>query len=81
MDVDTLLAHAGIDAELLNQPKARISPEQYTRFVKMLWLVTQDEHVGFDAQPRRLGTFAMMCQLIIHAKTLGQALQLSYQFY
>ena len=81
MDVDTLLAHAGIDAELLNQPKARISPEQYTRFVKMLWLVTQDEHVGFDAQPRRLGTFAMMCQLIIHAKTLGQALQRSSQFY
>jgi hypothetical protein len=37
----------------------------------MLWMVTQDEHVGFDKQPRRLGTFAIMCQLIIHAKTLG----------
>ena len=60
MDVDNLLAHAGIEAELLRQPKARISPEQYTRFVKMLWLVTQDEHVAFDAQPLRLGTFAMM---------------------
>lgn len=81
MDVDNLLAHAGIEAELLRQPKARISPEQYTRFVKMLWLVTQDEHVAFDAQPRRLGTFAMMCQLVIHAKTLGQALELSSQFY
>lgn len=56
MDVDTLLSHVGIEAELLHQPKARISPEQYTRFIKMLWMVTQDEHVGFDKQQRRLGT-------------------------
>ena len=81
MDVETLLSHVGIEAELLRQPKARISPEQYTRFIKMLWMVTQDEHVGFDVQPRRLGTFAIMCQLIIHAKTLGDALELSSQFY
>lgn len=81
LDVDTLLSHVGIEAELLRQPKARISPDQYTRFVKMLWLVTQDEHVGFDTQPRRLGTFAIMCQLIINAKTLGKALELSSQFY
>ena len=81
LDCNLLLNRAGIDPELLLQPKARISPQQYTRFVRMLWLVTQDEHVGFDLQPRRLGTFAMMCQLLIHAKTLGQALQLSVQFY
>lgn len=81
MDVETLLAHVGIEAELLNHPKARISAEQYMRFVKMLWLVTQDEHVAFDDQPRRLGTFAMMCQLIVHSKTLGSALELCSQFY
>lgn len=81
MDVETLLAHAGIEAELLNHPKARISSEQYMRFVKMLWLVTQDEHVAFDHQPRRLGTFAMMCQLIVHSKNLGEALDLCSQFY
>jgi hypothetical protein len=46
----------------------------------MLWMVTQDEHVGFDVQPRRLGTFAIMCQLIIHAKTLGDALNCPHSF-
>ncbi|MCH4248493.1 AraC family transcriptional regulator [Acinetobacter populi] len=81
LDVDNLLSHVGIEAELLRQPKARISPDQYTKFVQMLWLVTQDEHVGFDSQPRRLGTFAMMCQLIIHCKTLGEALERSTEFY
>lgn len=81
MDVDTLLSHVGIEAELLRQPKARISPEQYTRFVKMLWMVTQDEHVGFSQDVRRLGSFAIMCQLVVHAKTLGDALELSSQFY
>ena len=34
MDVEMLLSHVGIEAELLRQPKARISPEQYTRFIK-----------------------------------------------
>ena len=81
MDVETLLSHVGIEAELLRQPKARISPEQYTRFVKMLWMVTQDEHIGFSQDIRRLGSFAIMCQLIVHAKTLGDALELSTQFY
>lgn len=81
MDVETLLSHVGIEAELLRQPKARISPEQYTRFIKMLWLVTQDEHVGFSPEVRRLGSFTIMCQLIVHAKTLGAALELSTQFY
>ena len=81
LDIDTLLSHVGIEAELLKQPKARISPDQYTQFARMLWLVTQDEHIGFDVQPRKLGTFAMMCQLIIHCKTLGEALERSTEFY
>ena len=80
MDVETLLSHVGIEAELLRQPKARISPEQYTRFIKMLWMVTQDEHVGFDVQPRRLGTFAIMCQLIIHAKPWAKPLNFHLNF-
>lgn len=81
LDIDSLLSHVGIETELLRQPKARISPEQYLKFVRMLWLVTQDEHVCFGDQPRRLGTFAMMCQLVIHCKTLGQALDRCSEFY
>lgn len=81
IDTNTLLARVGIEAELLNQPKARVSPDQYTRLAQTLWLVTQDEHLGFDVQPRRLGTFAMMCQLVIHAGTLGKALEQSSRFY
>ncbi|MFB2537719.1 MULTISPECIES: AraC family transcriptional regulator [unclassified Acinetobacter] len=80
-DIETLLPRVGIEPELLRHPKARISPEQYIKFVQMLWLITQDEHVGFGEQPRRLGTFAMMCQLMVHCKTLGQALERSAEFY
>ncbi len=81
MDIESLVSRAGIDPALLLQPKARVSPEQYTRFAQALWLATQDEHVGFDSTPRRLGTFATMCQLIIHAGTLGKALERGQQFY
>ncbi len=81
MDIESLVSRAGIDPALLNQPKARVSPEQYTRFAQTMWLATQDEHLGFDMTPRRLGTFAMMCQVIIHAGTLGKALERGQQFY
>lgn len=81
MDIESLVSRAGIDPALLLQPKARVSPEQYTRFAQVLWLATQDEHVGFDSTPRHLGTFATMCQLIIHAGTLGKALERGQQFY
>jgi AraC-like DNA-binding protein len=81
IDVDSLLARAGIEPELLTQPRARVSPDQYTRLAQTLWLVTQDEHLGFGRAPRRLGTFATMCRLIIHAGTLGKALERGAQFY
>lgn len=81
LDINALLSRVGIEPELLNQPKARVSPDQYTRLAQTLWLVTQDEHLGFGAHPRKLGTFSIMCQLIIHAGTLGKALELSSQFY
>ncbi len=81
IDINALLSRVGIEPELLNQPKARVSPDQYTRLAQTLWLVTQDEHLGFDNHPRKLGTFSIMCQLIIHAGTLGKALELSGQFY
>ncbi len=81
INVESIVSHAGIDPTLLSRPRARISTEQYARFAQSLWLTTQDEHVGFEDHPRRLGTFATMCQLIIHAKTLGQALERAQQFY
>lgn len=81
IDLNVILNRAGIDAELLNQPRARVSPDQYTRLAQTLWLVSQDEHLGFGRSPRRLGTFATMCRLIIHAGTLGKALERGSQFY
>ena len=81
IDLNVILNRAGIDAELLTQPRARVSPDQYTRLAQTLWLVTQDEHLGVGRSPRRLGTFAMMCRLIIHAGTLGKALERGSQFY
>jgi AraC-like DNA-binding protein len=81
LDIESLVSRAGMDPALLLQPKARVSPEQYTRLAQVLWLATQDEHVGFGTTPRHLGTFATMCQLIIHAGTLGRALERGQQFY
>ena len=81
IDVSMILNRAGIDAELLNQPTARVSLDQYTRLAQALWLVSKDEHLGFGRSPRRIGTFATMCRLMIHTPTLGEALQRGSEFY
>lgn len=81
LDTNQLLQRVGIEPILLDQPRARVTPDQYTRLIQGLWLLTADEHLGFGRQPRVLGTFATMCQLVIHTKTLGQALERAAQFY
>lgn len=81
LSTDSVLQYAGIDPSLLEQSRVRVSPSQYTRLIKALWLLTADEHIGFGRAPRVLGTFATMCQLVVHGKTLGQALERASQFY
>lgn len=80
-DYAPLLHQLGISPELLNQPKARIAPEQFTRLLQQLWLELDDEYLGFGHGPSKRGTFAMMCHALIHCRTLEKALHRGLLFY
>ncbi|RBJ78997.1 AraC family transcriptional regulator [Pseudomonas sp. MWU12-2534b] len=80
-DCEPLLQRLGISPELLNQPKARIAPEQFTSLLQHLWLELDDEYLGFAHGPSKRGTFAMMCHALIHCRTLEKALQRGLLFY
>ena len=80
-DYAPLLHQLGISPELLNQPKARIAPEQFTRLLQQLWLELDDEYLGFGHGPSKRGTFAMMCHALIHCRTLEKALNRGLLFY
>ena len=71
-DYSSLLQQLGISPELLDEPRARIAPEQFTRLIQGLWLALDDEYLGFGPAPSKTGSFAMMCHAVIHCRNAGQ---------
>ena len=45
-DCSNLLQQLGISPELLEEPRARIAPEQFTRLIQGLWLALDDEYLS-----------------------------------
>ncbi|WP_439888027.1 AraC family transcriptional regulator [Pseudomonas sp. MBLB4123] len=80
-DCHALLRQAGIQTALLDEPRARVAPEQFARLLQLLWEQLDDEYLGFGRLRSRRGTFAMMCHAIIHCRSLGKALARGALFY
>src|SRR5690606_33484662 len=80
-DAAELLRAAGIPAALLDDPRARVTPEQFTALVRVLWETLDDEFMGLGPTPSKRGTFAMMCHASIHCRDLGGALRRGFAFY
>ncbi|MCY1501119.1 putative HTH-type transcriptional regulator [compost metagenome] len=76
-----ILRAAGIQPALLDEPRARVAPEQFARLLQVLWETLDDEYMGLGQQPSKRGTFAMMCHAIIHCRTLEKALVRGTLFY
>ena len=82
IDVAPLLERSGIAASLLEVERARVSADQFARLVKELWLVLDDEFIGFGPARSKVGTFAMMCHATVHcSKDLASALRRASEFY
>lgn len=82
VDVRPLLERSGIPVALLDVERARVSAEQFGRLVQELWLVLDDEFIGFGPARSKVGTFAMMCHATVHcSKDLGTALRRAAEFY
>ena len=82
IDVDQLLQTFNIPAQLLAEPKARITSNQYAGLMTSLMRLLDDEFLLLGGKRRtRMGTFAMMCHTIISCPTLSKAIHRSLQFY
>ncbi|WP_417662595.1 AraC family transcriptional regulator [Pseudomonas sp.] len=80
-DCSALLRQLNIQPALLDEPRARIAPEQFTLLIQQLWELLDDEYLGFAKYPSKRGTFAMMCHAIIHCHSLEKALSRGSLFY
>ncbi|WP_197279999.1 AraC family transcriptional regulator [Rhodopseudomonas sp. AAP120] len=81
LDIDRLLARAGIRPAELEQPGARLPQDQFARMIALLTRITRDELWLLGSRPIKPGTFRMMCRLLIHCATLRDAIRIGCQFY
>ena len=70
-----LLVQAGLAPDLLDQPSACITADQYAHLMRLLMGHFNDEALGFLSRPLRPGTLALLAGSALGAATLGGALR------
>jgi AraC-like DNA-binding protein len=70
-----VLATAGVSAELLPVPNARVTAESFAA----VWLAVarelDDEFFGLDRRRMKVGSFALLCQALLPSQNLDRALK------
>lgn len=72
LDVGNILSETGIPTELAKAEDQWIDNDLLAALVKKMWLETDNETMGFDPAPLRIGTWAIACEFMLMADTLGE---------
>ncbi len=70
-----VLRVAGIPAELLDRPHARVTAEAFAALWRAVARERDDEFFGLDRRRMKSGTFGLLCRAALHGAGLGRALQ------
>lgn len=81
LDTGAVLRRSGISPALLESPLSRVSQAQYAALIRTLRRTMRDELWGLAGRPVRVGAFSHCCRLLIHCRTLGEALRTGFGFY
>jgi AraC-like DNA-binding protein len=81
LDAEALLRAAGISPALLEAQQGRVTARHFSA----LWLevarVLDDELFGQDSRRMKVGSFAMLCHMLVHCDTLHSALLRMTRFF
>ena len=75
LNVQDILEQTGIPAELCDMPNGWIDNALLANLVKKIWAETNNETFGLDPNPMRIGTWALACEFMLGADTLGALLR------
>lgn len=75
------LEEAGIAEQLLTEPGARVTEEQFSTLYQALAIALDDEMPGFFRRPLRSGTLKFLCLSLLDARNLETALHRFSQFF
>lgn len=70
-----VLAEAGIPADWLPRPAARVTAAAFSALWVAVARALDDEFFGLDRRAMKIGSYALICQAVIGCDTLGAALQ------
>jgi Arabinose-binding domain of AraC transcription regulator, N-term len=73
--VDSFLADAGIDSELLERAGARVTADQYVALFQSLTDRLDDDLLGFLTRPMRRGSLALIVRSAANEDTLESAIR------
>ncbi len=76
-----LAARSGIAAELMDEPAARVTQEQFSTLYRLLAHELDDEMPGIFSRPLRNGTLKYLCLSLLDAPRLEVALHRFGQFF
>ncbi|ONO72747.1 AraC family transcriptional regulator, partial [Burkholderia cenocepacia] len=79
--VERYLRGAGIPIELLGEPHARVTEEQFSTLYRTLAIDLDDEMPGIFSRPLRGGTLKYLCLSLLDARNLETALHRFGQFF
>jgi AraC-like DNA-binding protein len=72
LNVDQILSRTGIPREMAQAEDQWIDNHLVTALIKQMWSQTNSETFGLDPTPLRLGTWAIACEFMLGADTLGE---------
>jgi len=67
-----LLSAVKMSPELLQQPRARVSPEQFSQLVRTFWRVSGEESLGMSQPRSKFGVFTLIAKLLLQCKNLNE---------
>ena len=76
IDVEKLIDDIELPKETLNSPREWIDNSFATKMVKALWRETNDELFGLSPEPMKMGSWAIACNYMLMAETLGELYRL-----
>lgn len=81
LDEAVLLNEAGLNRRMLDNAHLRITPDQFSRLMRAVWRLADDEFLGMGAQRCRQGVFAIMAKQVVHSRNLHSVYYKLSHFY
>lgn len=81
LDEDVLFDEAGLSQNLLDNLDLRITPDQFSRLMRAVWRLSDDEFFGAGSQRCPQGCFAIMAKQVIHSHNLHSVYYKLCHFY